>query len=51
MTDEQTTNTETKRDRVRRLLIDPLTEHGFRKPGDVVLSLPTMLYQLKRQPH
>ncbi|NVK20631.1 MAG: hypothetical protein HWE30_18220 [Methylocystaceae bacterium] len=35
MTDEQTTKIETKRDRVRRLLIDPLTEHGFRKPGDV----------------
>ncbi|NIY98872.1 hypothetical protein HC022_22425, partial [Salipiger sp. HF18] len=35
LTDEQTSKTETKRDRVRRLLIDPLTEHGFRKPGDV----------------
>ncbi|MHA7870636.1 MAG: hypothetical protein ACX93U_24475 [Salipiger thiooxidans] len=35
MTDEQTTKTETKRDRVRRLLIDPLTEHGFRKLSTV----------------
>ncbi|HBS98605.1 MAG TPA: hypothetical protein DEB47_01795 [Citreicella sp.] len=26
---------ETKRDRVRRLLIHPLVEHGFRKPGNV----------------
>lgn len=34
MTEEQTT-TETKRGRVRRLLIQPLTEHGFRKPGNV----------------
>lgn len=34
VTEEQTT-TETKRGRVRRLLIDPLTEHGFRKPGNV----------------
>jgi hypothetical protein len=35
MTDAQTTKTETKRDRVRRLLIDPLTAWGFRKPGNV----------------
>jgi len=35
MTDEQTMTAETKRDRVRRLLIAPLTEWGFRKPGDV----------------
>ncbi|WP_370045502.1 MULTISPECIES: hypothetical protein [Salipiger] len=35
MTDEQTTKTETKRDRVRRILIHPLTEWGFRKPGNV----------------
>ena len=35
MTEEQTTPAETKRDRVRRLLIQPLTECGFRKPGDV----------------
>ncbi|SDF30104.1 hypothetical protein SAMN04488105_116129 [Salipiger thiooxidans] len=35
MTDEKTSKTETKRDRVRRLLIDPLTEHGFRKPSGV----------------
>ncbi|NDV53878.1 hypothetical protein [Salipiger sp. PrR003] len=37
MTTEQTTS-ETKRGRVRRLLIDPLTEHGFRKPGNVKLD-------------
>ncbi|NDV51568.1 hypothetical protein [Salipiger sp. PrR003] len=37
MTEEQTT-TETKRGRVRRLLIEPLTEHGFRKPGNVKLN-------------
>ncbi|NDW34610.1 hypothetical protein [Salipiger sp. PrR007] len=37
MTEEQTT-TETKRGRVRRLLIEPLTEHGFRKPGNVKLD-------------
>ena len=35
MTVEQTTKTETKRDRVRRILIHPLTEWGFRKPGNV----------------
>ncbi|GGG59840.1 hypothetical protein GCM10011415_02260 [Salipiger pallidus] len=35
MTAEQTSTTETKRDRVRRLLIAPLTDWGFRKPGDV----------------
>lgn len=32
---EGLTSTETKRDRVRRLLIHPLVEHGFRKPGNV----------------
>ncbi len=37
MTTEQTTS-ETKRGRVRRLLIEPLTEHGFRKPGNVKLD-------------
>lgn len=35
MTVEQNTTAETKRDRVRRLLITPLAEWGFRKPGDV----------------
>lgn len=35
MTAEQTLKPETKRDRVRRLLIAPLAEWGFRKPGDV----------------
>ena len=37
MTEEQTT-TETKRGRVRRLLIEPLIEHGFRKPGNLKLD-------------
>ncbi|WP_353472339.1 hypothetical protein PVT71_13680 [Salipiger sp. H15] len=37
MTEEQIT-TETKRGRVRRLLIEPLAEHGFRKPGNVKLD-------------
>mgnify|MGYP001455160948 CR=1 FL=1 len=35
MSDVQTTEGETKRDRVRQLLIQPLNERGFRKPGDV----------------
>ncbi|MDO6586835.1 hypothetical protein Q4543_15080 [Salipiger sp. 1_MG-2023] len=34
MTEGQTI-AETKRDRVRRILIEPLTEWGFRKPGDM----------------
>ncbi|MGR3376044.1 hypothetical protein [Salipiger abyssi] len=35
MIEEQSSKAETKRDRVRRLLIHPLAEWGFRKPGDV----------------
>ncbi|MBN8189264.1 hypothetical protein [Salipiger thiooxidans] len=35
MTEAQTTRGETNRDRVRRVLIQPLTEYGFRKPGNV----------------
>ncbi|APZ53731.1 hypothetical protein [Salipiger abyssi] len=35
MSDEQAGKPETKRDRVRRLLIRPLTDWGFRKPGNM----------------
>lgn len=35
MTAEQNTVAETKRDRVRRLFIHPMIEHGWRKPGNV----------------
>jgi len=35
MDSEAITTAETKRDRVRRLFINPMIEHGWRKPGNV----------------